>query len=101
MFLSKFQVNRVTNIEVLRQNLINHEKVMVICVSNDFQHMNCIKLPHAGSYEHAYFHTAVTIIYKVSISLQVLLFCLLKYVGYNYLVIPHILRSNLIGLILS
>ena len=61
---------------------------MVICVSNDFKHVNCIKLPHAGSYEHAYFHTSVTIIHKVSISLQVLLFCLLKYVGYEYLVIP-------------
>ena len=88
MFLSKFQVNRVTNIEALRQNLINHEKVMVICVSNDFKHVNCIKLPHAGLYEHAYYHIAVTIIHKVSISLQVLLFCLLKYVGYEYLVIP-------------
>ena len=35
IYVSKFQVNTVTNIEVIRQNVFSHARVMVIGVNSD------------------------------------------------------------------
>ena len=37
-YISKFQVNTVTNIEVIRQNVFSHARVMVIGVRSDLKH---------------------------------------------------------------
>ena len=40
IYLSKFQVNTVTNIEVMRQNVLSHARVMVVGVSSDLNDVN-------------------------------------------------------------
>ena len=36
-YISKFQVNTIRNIEVIRQNVFSHARVMVIGVSSDLK----------------------------------------------------------------
>ena len=36
-YVSKFQVNTITNIEVIRQNVFGHARVLVIGVSSDIK----------------------------------------------------------------
>ena len=40
IYVSKFQVNTVTNIEVIRQNVFSHARVMVIGVSSDLNYFS-------------------------------------------------------------
>ena len=37
VYLSKFQINRVITIEVIRQNVLSHARVMVIGVGSGFK----------------------------------------------------------------
>ena len=53
IYVSKFQVNTVTNIEVIRQNVFSHERVMVIGVSSDLNHFDLIILTVIKVWNHS------------------------------------------------
>ena len=41
IYLSKFQINTVTNVEVITQNVFSHTRVMVIGVGSDLKQSLC------------------------------------------------------------
>ena len=49
-YVSKFQVNTITNIEVIRQNVFSHARVIVIGVSSDLKNKLVAVAKQTGSW---------------------------------------------------